>query len=309
VSAPVALAIAGCGKIARDQHAPAIRGNAAFSLQATASPEGSLDGVPAYQGIGQMFDACPKIAAVAVCTTPQVRYAVARQALERGCHVLLEKPPAATLGEASELVALAARQGVSLLASWHSRHANGVEPARVWLSRRRIARVTVTWHEDVRVWHPGQTWIWKAGGLGVFDPGINALSIVTHIVPGNLLLREALLSFPSNCECPIAAIVDFSNAAGAALHVDLNFRHTGTERWDIDIETDDGRLSLSKGGRLLHINGQPVAVPQATEYSRLYAHFAELIAARRSDADLSPLTVVADAFLSGRRVAVEPFNC
>ena len=32
-------------------------------------------------------------------------------------------------------------------------------------------------------WHPGQEWIWQAGGFGVFDPGINALSIVTRILP------------------------------------------------------------------------------------------------------------------------------
>jgi D-galactose 1-dehydrogenase len=43
--------------------------------------------------------------------------------------------------------------------------------------------VNVIWREDVRVWHPGQDWIWQPGGLGVFDPGINALSIITHILP------------------------------------------------------------------------------------------------------------------------------
>jgi predicted dehydrogenase len=183
---PISIAIVGLGKIARDQHVPSLAASKEFTLVATASPHNTLEQVPSYTDISALLDARPDVDAVALCTTPQVRFAIARQALEHGCHVLLEKPPGATLGEVRELVDLAASNGVTLLASWHSRHANGVEPAREWLSTRRITRVSVSWKEDVRKWHPGQTWIWKAGGLGVFDPGINALSILTRILPGNL---------------------------------------------------------------------------------------------------------------------------
>ena len=92
---------------------------------------------------------------------------------------MLEKPPGATLSEVQALVELAERQNVALFASWHSREAAAVESARHWLGSRHLRKVRVSWKEDVRVWHPGQTWIWKAGGFGVFDPGINALSILT----------------------------------------------------------------------------------------------------------------------------------
>ena len=305
---PTAIAIVGLGKIARDQHLPSITGNSAFRLVATASPHNRLENVPAYQDTAEMLAARTDVEAVALCTTPQVRFEAARLAIERGCHVLLEKPPGATLGEVLALVQLAAGKGVTLFASWHSRYANGVEPARAWLASRRIRRVSVTWQEDVRVWHPGQTWIWNAGGLGVFDPGINALSILTRIIPGNVVLRDATLYFPSNCECPIAATLNLGDQHGAAIHMDLNFRHTGTESWDIEVQTDDGALLLSRGASVLQINGQAVAVAQASEYSRLYAHFAALIGERRSDTDTAPFTLVADAFLCGRRVEVEPFN-
>jgi L-arabinose 1- dehydrogenase len=302
---PISIAIVGLGKIARDQHLPSIAANSAFRLIATASPHNQLEHVPAYKDTAELLRERTDIEAVALCTTPQVRYAAARLALEHGCHALLEKPPGATLGEVRALVALAATKGVTLLASWHSRFANGVEPARAWLASRRIKRVSVTWQEDVRVWHPGQTWIWKAGGLGVFDPGINALSILTRIIPGDIVLRDATLYFPSNCECPIAATVNLDEQHGAPIHMNLNFRHTGAESWDIEVQTDDGALLLSKGASVLQVNGQPVAVPQATEYSRLYAHFAGLIGERRSDTDTAPLMLVADAFLCGRRVEVE----
>ena len=305
---PISIAIIGLGKVARDQHVPSLAASDAFALVATASPHHALEHVPAFPDIGSLLDARPDIEAVALCTTPQVRFDVARQALAHGCHVLLEKPPGATLGEVRELVELAAGNGVTLLASWHSRHANGVEPAREWLSTRRIARVSVSWKEDVRKWHPGQAWIWKAGGLGVFDPGINALSILTRILPCNLVVRSAALSFPSNCECPIAATIELSDTLGAPIHMELDFRQTGAESWDIDVETDDGHLKLSRGASLLHINRQAVPVPQASEYARLYAHFAKLIRAKESDTDFSPLILVADAFLTGQRIEVDAFH-
>ncbi|BBI53534.1 hypothetical protein HORIV_59550 [Vreelandella olivaria] len=95
----------------------------------------------------------------------------------------MKKPPGATLSEVEDLIATAAKQGVSLFAAWHSRFAPGVAQAKQWLRERQVQRVEIEWKEDVRVWHPGQAWIWQPGGMGVFDPGINALSIATEILP------------------------------------------------------------------------------------------------------------------------------
>ena len=65
----------------------------------------------------------------------------------------------------------------------------------------------------MRRWHPGQEWIWKAGGFGVFDPGINALSIATHIIPKSFFVTSAILDFPDNRQAPIAAVVRRARAA------------------------------------------------------------------------------------------------
>lgn len=244
---------------------------------------------------------------MALCTTPQVRYQTARYCLHQGRHVLLEKPPGMTVSEVQALVQLAQQKGVTLFASWHSRHARGVEPARAWLAGRTLREATVIWKEDVRVWHPGQSWIWRAGGLGVFDPGINALSILTRIIPGGLFLKDAELSFPSNCETPIAATLQLADSAGAPVRMELDFLHIGAPSWDIDIETDDGHLRLSKGGSEMAVDGRPAETAASMEYPHLYAHFAELVRAARLDVDLAPLQLVADAFLCGRRVEAPAF--
>lgn len=303
----VKLALVGLGKIARDQHIPALAASETFELVAAASPQGKLDGVRSFPSLAELLEAVPEVAAVALCTPPQVRYETARYALEHGRHVLLEKPPGVTVGEIQELSELALSQGVTLFASWHSRHAAAVEQARTWLEGRRIHGVTILWKEDVRVWHPGQRWIWQPGGLGVFDSGINALSILTYLIPGVFRLCAADLSFPANCETPIAARLLLAGPRGVPARMELDFLYEGAPSWDIAVDTDGGRLQLSKGGRQLHLDGQLLPTPDCQEYDNLYAHFAKLVHEGRLDVDIAPLQLVADAFLAGSRIPVAPF--
>jgi D-galactose 1-dehydrogenase len=305
--AKIEIAIVGLGKIARDQHVSSIAASEDFELIAVASPHHSLDGVPSFTSIEALLQDVPGVEAVALCTTPQVRFDIARYALQRGKHVLLEKPPGVTVSEVHALIDIARRNDAVLFASWHSRFAQAVEPARAWLAGRKISRINITWKEDVRVWHPGQPWIWKAGGLGVFDPGINALSILTRLVPDALALKTATLFFPSNCETPIAAQLSLCDPNGVIIQVELDFLQSGQQTWSIDVDTDAGRLTLSMGGAIMAVDGKPVPTPRGAEYANLYAHFAGLVRGRRSDVDYAPLQLVADAFLCGRRIEVEPF--
>src|SRR5687768_18284795 len=97
-----------------------------------------------------------EIDAVALCTPPTARVDIARDCLAAGLHVLLEKPPAATLGEVDEIERLAADAARTLFASWHSQHAAGVAAAREALTGEPIRSLDIRWHEDVRKWHPGQ---------------------------------------------------------------------------------------------------------------------------------------------------------
>ncbi|MDR5907000.1 Gfo/Idh/MocA family oxidoreductase [Franzmannia qiaohouensis] len=303
----VSLGLVGVGKIVRDQHLPALAATPGYRLLASADPRASLPNVPAYADMASMLDAHPELDAVAICTPTHLRHAQARLALQRGKHVLLEKPPGATLSEVEDLIDVASEQGVTLFAAWHSRFAPGVAQAREWLAERRIERVEIVWKEDVRVWHPGQTWIWQPGGMGVFDPGINALSIATAILPQAFFLRQARLLVPSNCQTPIAAELSFADPGGANIEADLDFRQSGPPTWDIHVETDAGRLSLTRGGCRLSLDGQLMLEAEEREYAGLYARFAELIASGRREVDVAPLRHVADAFMYGRRDTTEAF--
>ncbi|WP_298190031.1 Gfo/Idh/MocA family oxidoreductase [Novosphingobium sp.] len=301
------LALVGIGKIARDQHLPAVAGDAGFELVAAVSRNGRVEGVPNFTDLAALIESGLEIDAVSLCTPPVGRHHMAAQAFAAGWHVMLEKPPGATLAEVHGLEAQAQVAGRSLFATWHSRHAAGVDAARTWLTGKRIRCASIVWREDIRVWHPGQEWILAAGGLGVFDPGINALSIVTAILPGALRLGGARLVFPAGRGSPIAAKLDLVHDEAAPVSADFDFRQTGPQSWDITIETDAGTLMLTEGGARLWIDGVEQAADGIGEYPALYRRFAQLVAAGQSDCDLRPMTLVADAFLLGERTETDPF--
>jgi D-galactose 1-dehydrogenase len=304
---PIRLGVVGYGKIAQDQHVPALRDNPAFELAAVATLGAPCPGVAHFGSLRELLDQRPDIQALAFCTPPQGRYAHVREALQAGKHVLVEKPPCASLGEAMALVELAAEKGVTCLFAWHSRFAAGVAAARGWLVGKQLQAVAVQWKEDVRKWHPGQQWIWQAGGLGVFDPGINALSIISHVLPEPLFVTHASLRFPGNRQAPIAADLTISDATGLAVSAAFDWDHGHDELWQIEVRCAEGCLRLTHGGAQLLIDDVPQTLATTGEYPLLYRHFAQLIEAGRSDTDLQPLRLVADAFLLGERETVADF--
>jgi D-galactose 1-dehydrogenase len=254
-------------------------------------------GVPHFDSLEALLASGVKVDGVAVCTPPQARGPIAHAAIGAGIATLLEKPPAATPGAFAALRTRAERAGVPLFTAWHSRFAPMVGEAKSWLAGREIARGRITWRESARKWHPGQRWLWEAGGLGVFDPAINALSILTELLPDPVAVLEASFEVPANCETPIAAQVAMT-CAGAPIAVDLDFREEEGEQWELELETADAhRLLLSRGGAALSIDREPARSEPEREYAGIYARFAELLASGGSDADDAPLRIVADAFL------------
>jgi len=65
-------------------------------------------GVAAFDSVDALIEACE---ALTIAVPTPAHFAVAKPALERGRHLLIEKPIAASLAEADELLAIAARTG------------------------------------------------------------------------------------------------------------------------------------------------------------------------------------------------------
>jgi predicted dehydrogenase len=297
------IGLLGIGKIARDQHIPALNANPRFELAACASRNATVSGVRSFADLDSMLAAVPDLHCISICTPPQAHFDAALAALRAGKHVMLEKPPAATTRQIALLADEAARRGRTLFQTWHSRFAGGVDAAREFLRTRKLVGGKITWKEDVHHWHPGQRWIWEPGGFGVFDPGINALSVLTEILPKDVCVEGALLEFPENQQSPIAANLRMRTEDGVAIDAEFDFRQKGEQSWDIELVTTTGRLKLARGGADLSIDGQSVTTDEsmAGEYPRLYQRFADLCEAGKSEVDWRPFQLVADAFLIGER--------
>lgn len=308
ISKPIPIAIMGVGKIAIDQHIPNIAASEDFELVATISKNHAIDGVPNFGSIAELLGALPQTKAIAICTPPQVRCDYTIDALNKGLHVMMEKPPTSTLCEFSEIIEAHKISNVTLFTAWHSRYAAKVEAAKAWLSSRELAEVRIVWRESALKWHPGQQWLWDAGGLGIFDPAINAFSIVTKLLGQSIRVLKSDFETPRNQAAPIAAKLEM-RLGDIPISADLDFREKDKEIWEIYFSDKNGEhMKLLFGGAAISINGSEPETSPDIEYKSAYAEFAELIKAGASNADNSPQRIVADAFVLARNNAVDDFH-
>jgi predicted dehydrogenase len=125
---PVRIGIIGAGWWATSAHIPAVKSHPNAELVAVHSREKAR-----AEKIARDFGAkhactsleeilsVKRLDAVIIASTPNVHHTQAKAALERGLHVLVEKPMTFTAAEARELVEIAAHKKVQLVIScpWH----------------------------------------------------------------------------------------------------------------------------------------------------------------------------------------------
>ena len=298
------IAIVGYGKIAQDQHAPSIAETAGMEIAATVSRRGvSPAGIPAFASLDALANSGVSIDAVALCMPPEGRTQIAMAAADYGWDILLEKPPAQSAAEVLQLAEYVHGAGQILFTTWHSQYNPAVDAAALRLSGQDVISMHIEWREDVRKWHPGQDWIWQAGGFGVFDPGINALSIATKIMPKPLLVQSARLTIAENHQTPIAVNIDF----GPQLSANFDWRETGDECWRITIQTANESMLLDKGGSELWVDGTQIVTAPSKEYRLIYRHFTELLRTRQSHVDVAPLALAEHAQRIGSRHRIAAF--
>lgn len=147
--------------------------------------------------------------------------------------------------------------------------------------------------------------------MGVFDPGINAFSIATLLLPNGFYFTQAQLDVPVNRQQPVAAFIQgaLAGASPGQVDVHLDWLKTGDPQWEIKVETADGILELKEGGAHAYVDGDCIdGTASLGEYAGVYAHFVKLIKHNRMDVDGRPLTLVADALLMAERRETDAFE-
>lgn len=89
----------------------AIENTPGVKLNALVDPVGEEDGVLKFKSLTPALDQCD---VVVVATPPHTHYGVAKEAIEYGRHVLIEKPITTCSKQAKELVELAAKHNVKI---------------------------------------------------------------------------------------------------------------------------------------------------------------------------------------------------
>jgi D-galactose 1-dehydrogenase len=306
------IAVIGVGKIAQDQHLPVIDKSDDFELAATVSTRGvGHRDAPVFRTAAELYAAMPEVNLVSICTPPGVRHTLVREALDAGKDVMMEKPPTTTISEFDDLVAYAAKLDRVLFQTWHSQYNTAVDRTRELLASDGVQSVRIDWRESVRKWHPGQDWVWEPGGFGVCDPGINALSIFTKVMPFPVFVQSSRLTFPANRQTPVDVEIVFKSGQihQPEMSAGFNWLEESGEIWTIAFKTIKGdTLKLEKGGTVLRVNDEIILEAPSEEYERIYERFAVLLDNHQSDTHSAPLRLVADAFLLGARVNSAPFE-
>ena len=115
MSAEIGVAVIGFGLAGRVFHAPFVSAVPGLRLEAIVQRKGD-EAAKAYpasadSAVGGGGAGGPAVQLVVVATPNETHFALAKQALQAGKHVVIDKPFAATSAEAKELIELAEKQG------------------------------------------------------------------------------------------------------------------------------------------------------------------------------------------------------
>lgn len=141
VTRPVRLAVIGCGRIAQAAHFPALERADDVEVVAVSDPSLSVaqavanrwDIPKAYDDQAELL-ADPDVEGVIVCAPDRFHHSIAAAALAAGKHVLVEKPLAASVEEAEDLVERVDETGLILQVGAMKRHDEGIAFAKEFIA-------------------------------------------------------------------------------------------------------------------------------------------------------------------------------
>jgi predicted dehydrogenase len=287
VTAPARAAVVGCGDISavhlaalHDFHGAELVGVCDVDDK-RASAASAAHGVPAYTDPGTMLDSLrPEV--VHVCTPHDQHAAVAVDCIERGIHVVLEKPVAHTLADAQPVLdASLANPAVKVAVCFQNRYNRASQEAfrliaEGSLGAIRGASATVAWHRTPEYYARGP---WRgqrarSGGGVLMNQAIHTLDLVqwflgpvTHVGSriGTLALGEYV-----DVEDTAQLVMDHESGSRSVLFATL--ANSVDSPVTIEIDTEHARLLIRGDLTVAYADGRTEVVEErrATPTGRAY---------------------------------------
>ncbi|BDZ49361.1 dehydrogenase [Frondihabitans sucicola] len=237
-------------------------------------------GVPGFGGIDELLDAVVPDA-VHVCT-PHVEHApMAIAALDRGVHVVLEKPLATGVAEGRALVEAAERSTAKLAVCFQNRYNEPVQRAKEVLESGVLgpvagAAATVVWHRTPE-YYEASPWRgrWETAGGGLLmNQAIHTLDLVQWLVGDVVGVTGgvATRALGDTIEVEDTADLVLTHASGARSVFYATLAHVANETVTVDIVAERGHLSLRGDLTVTYADGttEVVAEPVTASGERAY---------------------------------------
>lgn len=283
---PLRIAIIGYGAVAKASHRKYMSRVAELKLEAIVENNGNdeeIDGIRVYKNLEEA-QSNGVIDAVSICTPPDTHAEIARDALNRGCHVLLEKPPVIKVKDLDVLEGLAKEKGKVLFLAYHTASSPAVYELQKLLESKKVIQIDANFSEQVTKWHNPDEWIFKkdeSGGGVTRDIGINVISAICKTLPNaNFRLLDSKLEYEENYTVDTKALIHLEDTVtGTKVTINLDW-FNGVENEDIrkiKYTTDSGVyvLDLSTARLFEEIEGEDkeIETDRAQEYEMLYKEF------------------------------------
>ncbi len=205
---PINIAVIGAGNIATRhlENLAFLGGNRVAAIcdlnENLARSQAATYGAQAYTDWGKIFEEVEDLGAILICTPPVLRKPVIQAAVQYNVPFLCEKPPAQSLQEAREIVALLQNTRLTHSVGFNQRYAPSVDRCLELLKGRQINLM-----DAAVITNPGLTrnlgadWFYlKEKGGSLFDNTIHTLDVIRYIA-GEI---DAVQAFGSNLTIPIS---------------------------------------------------------------------------------------------------------
>jgi UDP-N-acetyl-2-amino-2-deoxyglucuronate dehydrogenase len=214
--------------------------------------------------------------AVHICTPHNQHALIAADSLERGVHVILEKPLAHTLIEGQRLVEVAERGSAKIAVCFQNRYNAPVQAMHRLLASGELGRVlggaaTVLWHRTAdyylsRPWRG--TWDGSGGGL-LMNQAIHTVDLLQWLmgdvtaISGQVASRflGEVIEVEDTAEC----VLEHRGGARSVFYATL--ANVINAPVALDIVTEGATLNLGRGLTVTYSDGRQEIVPERVALS------------------------------------------
>jgi predicted dehydrogenase len=267
----------------------------------------NIEGANYYQDYKELLQN-PDVVAVSINTPPVMHYQMVTDALNAGKHVLVEKPPALTVAQCEEMAKLAKEKNKVLFMAFHARYHPEVDIAKEELLNKQVTEINITYGECVLNYHDSEGWIFDpkiVGGGVLMDSGINALSIVTKVMPDiRWNVTGAGFDKPSGFRVETKADIKFSFGKIGKGTLSMDWMQKGPEKRQVGFRTDVDEYLIDIVKNQFLKNGAVIGekkndsqlVDQKSEYAGIYGDFANHLSSHTSLISTRELEFIEQAY-------------